>query len=79
MKHRFLVACDYGQGGIWASLLARSRQEIEERYPALVILDEPPGWMDDAQLARIEARMTVDVDDITHPFLEAVSGAAPPD
>jgi hypothetical protein len=29
MKERFLVVCDYGQGGVWAFVHSESRAEIE--------------------------------------------------
>jgi hypothetical protein len=45
MKDRFLVVCDYGQGGVWGYVLAPSRDEVVKRYPELDVIDEPPAWM----------------------------------
>jgi hypothetical protein len=41
----FLVAYDYGMGGLWGVLLAPSKEAIQAKYPELGIADEPPEWM----------------------------------
>jgi hypothetical protein len=70
MTDRFLVVCDYGQGGVWAYVLAPSRAEIVERYPELVVVDEPPAWMNEER----HARLMESVEDVDAPgeFLTAV-------
>jgi hypothetical protein len=70
MKRRFLVALDYDKGGIWASVLASSADEIRQRYPALHLVDSPPKWMDKNKLAKLEDRMTIDIDDEDNPFFQ---------
>jgi hypothetical protein len=71
MKTRFLVAYDYESGGIWASVLAESAEQIRARYPALEIVDPPPFWLTEEKLRKLEDRMTIDIDDEGHPFLKA--------
>ena len=70
-KTRFLVLYDYGQGGVWAYLLADSRDYIRDHFPQLVIHDEPPSWMSVRDLARVGETMTIDATDWQHPFLSA--------
>ena len=36
-KQMFLAAYDYGMGGLWLVLMARSEAEILEKYPELSI------------------------------------------
>lgn len=68
-KREFLVASDYGMGGSWAFLLAESEEEVRARFPELTIVTKRPQWMDDAEEQNLRARMTVDIDDESHPFL----------
>jgi hypothetical protein len=63
VKNPYLVAYDYGQGAVWAFVVARSEQEIEREFPELTVVREPPVWMDEAQRRRIAARMTFDIDE----------------
>lgn len=44
---RFLVVYDYGQGGVWAYVLADSRADILACYPELTVVEGPPSWMSD--------------------------------
>jgi hypothetical protein len=44
-KSPFLVAYDYGMGGLWGVMLARSADEIRTIYPELGIAGERPAWM----------------------------------
>jgi glycerophosphoryl diester phosphodiesterase len=75
-KRRILVALDYDKGGIWASVIARSADEIRTRFPSLAIVDERPEWLTDEKLRKIEARMTIDIDDEDDPFLRAARAAS---
>ena len=43
---KYLVVYDYGQGGLWAYIYARSREEILQRIPQLTIVDREPDWME---------------------------------
>lgn len=71
-KTPYLTVYDYGQGGIWRVILARSADQIAARYPELKILSAPPDWMSDEQLREIEQHSTVDIDDHGEPFLAAL-------
>lgn len=62
MKRGFLVLYDYGQGGVWAFINAKSRAEIKGRFPELEVVDERPRWMSGEVLARIREKMTFDID-----------------
>jgi hypothetical protein len=76
MKRSFLVVYDYGQGGVWAFLLARSEAEIEERFPELNVVDHPPKWMSKSHLARLRRGMTFDIDS-PRGFLKSVLAQRP--
>jgi len=45
MKHEYLVVYDYGTGGLWAILEARSEAEIAQKFPRLEVISSRPGWM----------------------------------
>ena len=62
-KQRYLVVYDYGMGGVWAVIAARSREEIFGKYPALSVLDTRPAWMSDEFYENICARNSFDIDD----------------
>jgi hypothetical protein len=64
MKRRFLVVYDYGQGGVWAYILANSASAIVEAFPELQVIDEIPPWMDDHVRRELESE-TQDLDDPT--------------
>jgi hypothetical protein len=51
----FLVVYDYGTGGLWGVLMAPSKAAIEERYPELGIVNEPPHWMTDERYESLMA------------------------
>jgi hypothetical protein len=69
MKRPFLVLYDYGMGGVWAYILARSPEEIGQEYPELVVYDHPPAFLTSMAIDRIEKTMTIDIDDRSNPFL----------
>jgi len=46
-KKLFLVAYDYGMGGLWGAMLAHSEEEIHAEYPELSVAHERPRWMTD--------------------------------
>lgn len=77
MKKSFLVVYDYGQGGVWAFVKARSRAEIERRFPELEIVDKPPEWMSLAEKKRLKEQMTFDVDQ-PRGFLASLAGGGTP-
>lgn len=71
----FLVLYEYGQGGVWAFLSARSRSEIERKFPQLQVFDDPPDWMSGSDLARIREQMSFDIDDQDSGFLASIVGS----
>lgn len=79
-KTPFLVCYDYGTGGLWALLYARSREEIADRYPELVIFDERPVWFErEASWQRLVERGSIDIDEPSRGLLRAIhAGRARP-
>jgi hypothetical protein len=63
-KQRFLVAYDYGQGGVWAFIWARTEADIRRAFRDLEVVDSPPAWMSSHDLAVIEERMTFNIDNV---------------
>ncbi|MBO0806843.1 MAG: hypothetical protein J2P32_00875 [Actinobacteria bacterium] len=61
-KQLFLVAYDYGSGGLWGVILARSEDEIRREYPELTIVHERPRWMSEDEYARICDEEMHDID-----------------
>ena len=49
----FLVCYDYGTGGLWGVLLAPSEAAIQQRYPELLVVDEPPPWLTEEDLGKM--------------------------
>ena len=72
MKREYLVLYDYGMGGVWANLTAENEDQIRERFPQLQVVTERPSWWTTQVEARTRERMTMDVDDESHPFLAAL-------
>ncbi len=62
MKNEFLVCYDYGTGGLWAILRARSADEIRGKFSELLVIDEKPAWMDERRLADLKGDVH-DIDD----------------
>jgi hypothetical protein len=71
-KQPFLVAYDYGMGGLWGLMHARSEDEIREKYPELVVVTERPGWMTDLDYARMQQSERLDIDEAPKGMLKAV-------
>jgi hypothetical protein len=69
MTTKYLVLYDYGQGGVWAYLVADSAEQIRREFPALRVYDEPPNWMKPGDL---DAVITIDIANREHPFLAAL-------
>ena len=54
MKKDFLVVYDYGTGGIWTVIHARSKEEIEQKFPDLKVMNDPrPDWMTDERFSEL--------------------------
>ena len=62
-KKPFLVVYDYGQGGVWAIINARTSREIKKKYPGLKVLRRKPLFMSRDTYNKIAEQMTVDIDD----------------
>jgi len=72
MKREFLVLYDYGTGGIWAFLLADTEHQVRTRFPELRIVTERPSWLTEEEERLLRERLTVDIDDLAHPFLKSL-------
>jgi hypothetical protein len=70
-KTKYLSVYDYGQGGVWLYLFARSPGEITKKYPELKVVTERPAWLRGEELRRVEA-MTFDIDDPPNGWLETL-------
>lgn len=57
----YLVAYDYGSGGLWAIINAPDRDAIENAFPKLTVLDEKPDSMTIADYAKLQAQETYDL------------------
>jgi hypothetical protein len=62
MKKQYLVVHDYGTGGVWAIISARSEEEICEKYPGLKIVNDRPAWMSDMAYENIRESNSFDID-----------------
>jgi hypothetical protein len=69
MKRPFLAVDDYGMGGIWLYIDARSPEEIERVYPELKVFPEPPDFLMPDQLERIESELHFDIDEPPRDYL----------
>ena len=69
MKRPFLAVDDYGMGGIWLYIDARSPDEIGRTYPELKVFPEPPDFLTPDQLERIEAELHFDIDEPPRDYL----------
>jgi hypothetical protein len=63
MKRKYLVVYDYGMGGVWGLIAARSEQEIHQKYPDLIIKEVRPGWMSDVIYDNIVLQSSFDIGD----------------
>ena len=62
-KRDFLVVYNYGMGGIWAVIQARSANVILQKYPSLKVETQRPNWMTNDHFDKIAAARTFDIDD----------------
>jgi hypothetical protein len=51
-KRPYLVVYDYGMGGVWLLIDARSTQEIESKFPKLKAYEDKPDWMTEEDKAQ---------------------------
>jgi hypothetical protein len=61
MKHKFIVVYDYGTGGLWKIIEARSKEEILAKFKDLKIFEPRPIWMSDDKYNDLE-RKIYDID-----------------
>lgn len=47
MKKKFLTVFDYGTGGIWQYVYAESKEQIEQKFREITVLETPPDWWAD--------------------------------
>lgn len=52
-EHVFLVAYDYGMGGLWGAVVAPNEEAIAALYPELTVVHDRPAWMTDDRFDRI--------------------------
>lgn len=71
-KTRFTAAYDYGMGGLWGLVWARSPEELRSLYPELAIVKSRPKWMTDELFTQMESRETYDIDEPPRGMLRAV-------
>jgi hypothetical protein len=63
MKNQYLILHDYGTGGVWGLMTARSEQEIYDKYPMVEVIKMRPAWMTDAVYNEIILKNLFDIDD----------------
>jgi len=76
VKRPHLVLYDYGQGGVWAFILAGSSQIIKKKFPQLAVYRDPPKWMTAEDVDDIKKKMTIDIDDDSNRFLASLKREA---
>jgi hypothetical protein len=63
MKKPYLAVYDYGQGGVWAVIYARTKEGILRKYPALQVFDARPAWMTEHEFETYRSNRSCDIDD----------------
>ena len=63
-KKKFLVFEDLGTSGQWLYLYARSKEDIERRFPEFYLFDVPPKRFDAAEAQLIEKHPDLFIFDI---------------
>ena len=61
-KRQFLICYDYGSGGLWGIMDARSESEIADIYPELQIARTRPAWMSEERFAELGEVQHHDID-----------------
>ena len=73
-KRPFLAVYDYGQGGLWCYISARSAVEITERYPQLRVVEAVPAWLTKEHSDKLERH---DIDEAPSGWLATLGRALP--
>jgi hypothetical protein len=80
-KQPFLVIDDYGTGGIWMYIYARSAGEITQHYPDLTVITDWRDWMTPDRLIPLLAGLgpekVYDIDQ-PHGYLKRYGESRPP-
>lgn len=65
VKRKFLAVYDYGMGGTWSTIFARSATEIKDKFPQLTVYDYErlPAWITPAWLTILESKRIYDIDE----------------
>lgn len=71
-KTDFLVVYDYGMGGLWGIVAARSADEIRSKFPELTVITDRPKWMTDERLSNLHEREWHDIDGAPWGILNSV-------
>jgi hypothetical protein len=61
-KTDYLTGYDYGMGGVWAIVRARSPEEITKKFPDLKVVNSRPSWMTDEYYKKVLDRFQ-DIDE----------------
>jgi hypothetical protein len=72
MTREFFAVDDYGQGGIWLVIHARSAAEIEAKYPELRVRHEPPEFLEPGTLERLRRERRFHIDDPPSGYLAEI-------
>ena len=64
-RREFIVVYDYGMGGIWGIVSARSKNAILSEFPDLIVFENRPSWMSEYELEQIRNSCKFDLDDPT--------------
>lgn len=73
-KRKFWTVYDYGTGGVWTVFLARSKEEIQNKFKNLLVYDyeHPPAGAKKEWLAQIESNGIYDIDSPPDKFLSSL-------
>lgn len=58
------VLYDYGQGGLWAIVLAESAKQVRDRFPQLQVFEEAPTVLEPEVLDKIRQSGVYRYDDL---------------
>ena len=74
VKRKFWTVYDYGMGGVWTVIAARNKEEIQEKFPSLIVYDydRPPTGAKRAWLDQIESKGVYDIDSPPDEFLSSL-------
>jgi hypothetical protein len=61
-KRPFIIEIDHMKAGYWGVMLARSEEEIREKWPEVNIVYDHPKWMSDDRYERYLSH-PYDIDD----------------